>query len=482
MPQSQRSSRRYKIEPLNYQEAALSPALKGMTSFLDVRPEDVRSGNFDSFGPALEVITSPDVVSGPELLSSPEYVSPPGDETTPAREPSPLNFLGARGAGVVTPIFDNPSPVKTPAGRTSPATRRTPKSISYPGDETLAVVNGTVWSGSSLTRLEGITPGRGRSKVRRAVLAQDGHSLGEEAIYQVMWRGGRPESGDPNSSRTIRIGAADIGYKVNMAKKNVRQNVSRLFEKLAVEILEDFETMSSQARLYKVYSYKQILDRRRAAGLEYVLRNKGVVFCTPSGEELVLSPAYVPTPGDETSIRPAPPKRRRPGLPSSIEQFQQPITPAPSRGEDSESEELQIVSQALNRYWPVDQPAAVQLLRNCRRVRADARPEEIAFFVREKLELTRQTRNITNPTGLILATVPQSFIGSTFEEFRKRMERQAALAAEEKQRKEQQHAELLKWFQAERDKCETIAGDASLPQKERDAAERLLRQLGSRKT
>jgi len=318
--------------------------------------------------------------------------------------------------------------------------------------------------------------------VRRAILAQDGHSLGEEAIYQIMWRGGRPESGDPNSSRTIRIGAADIGYKVNMAKKNVRQNVSRLFEKLAIEILEDFETMSSQARLYKVYSYKQILDRRRAAGLEYVLRNKGVVFCTPSGGEIVSSPAYGPTPGDETSIRPAAPKRRRPSLPSSVVQFQQPITPAPSTGEDSESEELQIVSQALNRYWPVDEPAAVQLLRNCRRVRADARPEEIAFFVREKLELTRQTRNITNPTGLILATVPQSFIGSTFEEFRKRMERQAALAAEEKQRKEQQHAELLKWFQAERDKCETIAGDASLPQKERDAAEKLLRQLGSRKT
>jgi len=213
-----------------------------------------------------------------------------------------------------------------------------------------------------------------------------------------------------------------------------------------------------------------------------VLRNKGVIFCTPSGEELVSSPAYVSTPGDETSIRPAPPKRRRPGLPSSIGEFEQPITPASSRGEDSESEQLQIISQALNRYWPVDEPAAVQLLRNCRRVRADARPEEIAFFVREKLELTRQTRNITNPTGLILATVPQSFIGSTFEEFRKRMERQAALAAEEKQRKEREHAELLKWFQAERDKSETIAGDASLPQQERDAAERRLREFGHRKT
>jgi len=278
MPQSQRSSRRYKIEPRNYQEAALSPALKGMTSFLDVSPEDVRSGNFDSFSPASETVTSPEGVSGPGALSTPAYVSTPEDGTTPSPELNPLTYLGARGVGVVTPIFKRVSPVKTPVGKTPPATRRNPDTTSRPGDETSAWNQSAVSSGGSLTRLEGITPGRGRSKVRRAVLAQDGHSLGEEAIYQVMWRGGRPESGDPNSSRTIRIGAADIGYKVNMAKKNVRQNVSRLFEKLAIEILEDFETMSSQARLYKVYSYKQILDRRRAAGLEYVQRSAVQVF------------------------------------------------------------------------------------------------------------------------------------------------------------------------------------------------------------
>lgn len=78
--------------------------------------------------------------------------------------------------------------------------------------------------------------------------------------------------------------------RVNMAKKNVRQNISRLYEKLALEIIEDFETISSQARLYRVYSYKQILERRRAVGLEYVLRNKGVVFCSADGTVLVTSP------------------------------------------------------------------------------------------------------------------------------------------------------------------------------------------------
>jgi hypothetical protein len=245
------------------------------------------------------------------------------------------------------------------------------------------------------------------------------------------------------------MGAADIGFKVNMAKKNVRQNISRLFEKLALEILEDFETMNSQARLYRVYSYKQILERRRAAGMEYVLRNKGVVFCNQDGTELVSSPAYVSSPGGKTSIKPAP---QTPSAAHIIE---------PSVNAD-----LREVAQALNRYWAVDEAAAVQLLRDCRRVRPDARADEIVFFVEEKLALARNSRNITNPTGLVLATVPQCFVGSTFEEFRRRMERHAALAAEEAERKLQQDAEMTAWILKDRDRYEAIVNDPSKTEKE----------------
>ena len=241
------------------------------------------------------------------------------------------------------------------------------------------------------------------------------------------------------------MGAADVGLRVNMAKKNVRQNISKLYEKLALEILEDFETMSSQARLYRIFSYKQILERRRAAGLEFVLRNKGVVFCTRDGAGLVTSPAYVKTPGDERSIRPAPPKRRRAPLTPGSRAIQPPL-PAVALIEQSEDADVLAVSHALNRYWPVDQPAAVQLVRACRKVRSDARADEISFFVREKLELARQNRSISNPTGLILCTVPQSFVGSTFLDFRKRMERQAVLAAEEAERKLREEEELKAGF------------------------------------
>jgi hypothetical protein len=558
--QPKRSSRRQKIEPLDYAEAALAPALKGMTSFLDLSPEDVRTGNFTGLStPPLP--SSPDQplsdghggdVSSPPLVHYRNgyhrgMVSPPGDETTPVHETPPPQLAVVRDAveegfqavsGIETsapgkttaavvsspmdvsppgdvsiPVHDSiPTPsgpsapkessrdistpvshsttavVSTPdrvTGRgtvstiepiSSPAGVSPPANVSSPGDET-----GTDTDEYNAQNADRLVPGRGRSKIRKCVLAQEGHSLGEEAIYQLLWRSGKPETNDPVGARIIRLGSAEIGVKINMSKKNVRQNIARLYEKLALEISENFETSNSQARTYRVFSYKQILERRRAAGMEYVLRNKGVVFVSKDGEELVSSPAYVSSPGGETPIRPGVPKKRR-RTAESPESSKVPTYPtvvdesAPAPSEDAD---LTLVSKALNRYWTVDQAAAVQLLRECRRIRSDARAEEIAFFVQEKLELARQNRNITNPTGLILSMVPQSFVGSAFEEFRRRMERQARLAAEEKERQEQQTLQMQQWLLAEREKYESILNAPSSSEKERDDAEKKLRQYAS---
>jgi hypothetical protein len=473
-----RRSSRYKIEPLNYAEAALSPALKGMTSFLDVSPENVRNQDFHAFGPqistAVQTYPVDEVYSGDETPPVVEAVtSLPRSRVVP-KSRIVTAITSKRIASVESsPIHDAVTEVETlPPVETLVAIETTPVVEMIPGDETpTGVISFSAFK-------DDVIPGRGRSKIRRCVLAQDGHSLGEEAIYQVLWRTGKPENGDPNGSRTNRMGAADIGFKVNMAKKNVRQNISRLFEKLALEIVEDFETVSSQARLYRIYSYKQILERRRASGLEYVLRNKGVVFCTSDGMELVTSPAYVSSPGGKTSIKPAPPKKRRSS--SAPEPPNYPQTLAAKQGEGiSEDADLKLVSQALNRYWSVDQAAAVQLLRACRKVRSDARADEIAFFVQEKLELARTSRTITNPTGLILATVPQSFVGSTFDEFRQRMERRAKLAAEEDQRRKEDQAQLTAWILKDRERYESIVGDPSKSEKERDEAEKWLRDMAS---
>jgi len=352
-------------------------------------------------------------------------------------------------------------------------TKKALKDQSTPGVETCLEVTSLIHTPAAVS--VPLVPGIGRSKIRKCVLAQDAHSLGEEAIYQILWRSGTPETEDPNGARVISIGAADIGMRANMAKKNVRQNISRLYEKLAIEIIEDFETVSSKPRRYRVYSSKQILERRRAADLEYVLRNKGVVFCSASGAEIKALPVDQKAPGDETSIRPALSKRQRHLQQADVRR--EAALPVHAQSTEIPPEDLRQISEALNLYGLVDENVAIQLVRNCRREQPDATVAEILFFVREKLELIKSNRAIANPAGLILATVPKSFVGQPFAEFRNRMRNQAELAVEDEKRRCREEEEMRNWLQEQVSICEGIVNDATKPQQERDVAEQRLREF-----
>ena len=74
-----RNARKRKIAPLSYIEAALAPALKGMTSFLDLKPEDIRNGRFADLAQASQ--TTPLIGLVPALV--PLVHTYPGDETSP---------------------------------------------------------------------------------------------------------------------------------------------------------------------------------------------------------------------------------------------------------------------------------------------------------------------------------------------------------------------------------------------------------------
>jgi hypothetical protein len=244
------------------------------------------------------------------------------------------------------------------------------------------------------------------------------------------------------------MGMAEIAARANIAKKNARHNISRLFDKLALEILESFESSTAIPRLYRVFSYVQILERRRAAGMEYVLRNKGVMFCTADGSEMIASPVRASASDKQQALRPAPVKGRR--VRNTPNQSQaQPQTEirqdAPQRSQVNERDAL-IVSQALNQFWMVDEAAAGQLIRACLQIRADATAEEIAYFVSEKADVIRFNKGIQNPTGLLLTMVPNCFAGQPFEQFRQRREEQARLEVEEERRRASELTAMRLWI------------------------------------
>jgi hypothetical protein len=123
----------------------------------------------------------------------------------------------------------------------------------------------------------GVTPMGGTGgRIRRCALAQDAHTHSEEAVYQILWAAGRPsESPDYRlSSLSLKL----LSEKSRMDLKSVQAILRRLAEKLTLELASEYDSVKQSARVWKVYSYPAILERRRATGFEWVIRNKGIHF------------------------------------------------------------------------------------------------------------------------------------------------------------------------------------------------------------
>ena len=492
--QNKQLTRNRKIEPLNWAETANSPALKGMMSFLDIKPEEVRSGHFK------DVPTEPDARLDPVSESHTGGESPTPDR--PKSQPVPVIEIRPKGsvkkiiaaADVLSVSGDVPVGESLPGSDSYPISVTQPISDSQTGSDSLTgerplgvretrtvsdipPVSETHPVGVSLPRvILGSVPSQNR-KIRKCRLSQDAHSAGEEMLYRILWEEGKPENqSNPLGSRLVRIGYAELANKARMHKANVRLNLANLTAKLAIQQSGDFSSRDMIAKAYRVLSYKEILERRRASGLEFVIRQKNVVFVTSTGES-------IPLPGltqkgkrkrEEEAIEGSTPdtkQRVSDTLPIS-ETRTGSVALTPGGPSFDLQEDLQHVSQVLNLYWTVDDAAADQLIRACRSVRSDAEADEIAFFVREKLELTRSNRSINNPIGLILATVPQSFSGYSFETFRKRRQESKKLAEEEKLRKAEEDRLLRQWIV--RDAEKTLANPNSNKKRRLEAQETIV--------
>jgi len=121
-------------------------------------------------------------------------------------------------------------------------------------------------------------------RIRKCVAAQDGHSLGEEILYQALWKFSAPESA---RSRTIVIGWRGMSQICRMTPKNCKINAQRLIRKLAMEVLLPYNTPESIGTTYRIYSEEAICERRRHAGLEWVVRSRGVEFVEPATGSLL---------------------------------------------------------------------------------------------------------------------------------------------------------------------------------------------------
>jgi hypothetical protein len=262
---SKRSKRKPAMEPLGWDEIVSQPGMGGYLSFLNGPvPLPHLQGSATALAPDPGVVshsgsgTEPDPHLGSEIVPNPVVVPGPPLDSVPdlTTTPDPVTVPDV-GTTEVTPGSISPSGVVSPLSIAS-----APEVVSIPAAQL----------------------GQ-RLRIRRCAATHDGHSLGEEVLYQAIWKAARPESAE---ARTIVIGWRGMSQLCRMTPKNCKINTQRLMRKLALEVLSPYNTPESIGTTYRIYSDQAIFERRRAAGLEWVVRSRGVEFVNPATGASIL--------------------------------------------------------------------------------------------------------------------------------------------------------------------------------------------------
>ena len=282
---SKRSKRRPPMEPLGWDEIVSQPGMGGYLSFLNGPvPLPHLQGPVTGLAPAPGVVshpgpdpnlgahTSPEPISGPVVVSIPQTDTAPEVTVDPEPVSSSEIFLNS-GASQYPHPQTIPDLASCPGAVSTPASATTPEQSPLGGNAIPEVVS-----------TPAIATGQ-RLRIRRCAATHDGHSLGEEVLYQALWKAAHSESAE---TRTIVIGWRGMSQLCRMTPKNCKINTQRLIRKLALEILSPYNTPESIGTTYRVYSDQAILQRRREAGLEWVVRSRGVQFVDPATGVTVL--------------------------------------------------------------------------------------------------------------------------------------------------------------------------------------------------
>jgi hypothetical protein len=275
--------------------------------------------------------------------------------------------------------------------------------------------------------IDGSVVGR-QQKIRRAIVAQDGHSSGEQLLYLSLWNAATVETPD---TRLLSIGYNGMSSLCKLERSNCKKNVQSLVEKLALEVTKPHQTASSTGTTYRIFSYGEILRRRKAAGLIWVIRTSGVRFVDPTGNS--------PTP--PVGNLPRDPVRESPTGPLG-EAHTPPVckipTPLGIRSKATESaSSSSLIYAALSQFGLVDDDVLRRFAASCYQAAPDCTDEDILHFIQEKGAIVRAGR-ISNPIGFLLTAVPKCFSGESFQHYRveKRILFERRAEAEERSKRE----------------------------------------------
>jgi hypothetical protein len=306
MAESSRSKRKpKKLEPISYEELMGSAGMSGFVSFLEVKEKagsqadaegtgrkahtqsaSQRDGGSETHresdtltGSVLRADRETETVSG-EAFSGEEHASCEAGRL-PAPVAAPVNLASGLARESVVPTEGESHTVRGKAAvrkKTAAGEKHTESA-----KETVSGMRsvGGMRSDSETGLLELPTVSAmitvRDKRIRRALAARDGHSLGEQALYQALWEAAEAaEEGE--GARLICMGYDRMARIANLHWTNVRKNLQALERKLAIETVEREDSGIRKGKTYRVFSAEEVHRRREAAGMVWVRRTRGVEF------------------------------------------------------------------------------------------------------------------------------------------------------------------------------------------------------------
>jgi hypothetical protein len=307
-------------------------------------------------------------------------------------------------------------------------------------------------------------------RVHRCYRAQDGHSNGENQLYSALWQAGLTET---TETKRVTMGWDRMASAAGMSDKAAQRNLRTLLEKLAVEVIAKENSSTRTGKTYRVFSYKAILERRRAAGMIFVTKDKGVRFVTTpedinrNADAALDHPAIdktstvdITTTVDKTSTGTV--DKTSPPLGS--------ILGIKNRKTTTTGEDLDPIVATLAKYVVADESAAQKILSSCREACATATVEEIASVIALKAPGILRNRSINNPLGLLITSVPQCFHGVGIDRLRAEWADERLREIERQQERERQELEMVRLLERQCQKCRDILNRETATEKERSKA------------
>jgi hypothetical protein len=313
-------------------------------------------------------------------------------------------YPGERQSADLT-IISASSPIVTPSEGLRPTVGATPQKVTYAkGLSTLQISS----------RWVSLSSGKPypASRVLRVDIAQTSLSLGELHVYRILWTTVEDTYlrvlSQQKECRRVSIGYDALARLANFNEKSIRDLLPKLKEKLVLTEVAAADSYTRQGKTYDIYSYQQILERQRAAGLCYVIKNgKAVEFVHP----LQSSEGVLPTVGTTPSVAESPSKTV--GVTSAQTVG---ATPTPLENENRRKESKSttahhsaappgLYERFCELFDDVDQAAVNRIWSEGREAVPDISPDDVLRLFQQRVRYLSRIKRVEHPLGLLLSTI-----------------------------------------------------------------------------